>query len=67
MEIPLLTYLTTTLVLRPESAALALWSYYKNVAALACVRREFHLILIMLCLPSKEDIIRIVIGRPGED
>lgn len=30
LEIPLLTYLTTTLVLRSENAALALWSYYKH-------------------------------------
>lgn len=30
LEIPLLTYLTTPLVLCSENAALALWSHYKN-------------------------------------
>lgn len=38
LEIPLLTYLSTTLVLRSENAALPLWSYYKNGAASALVR-----------------------------
>lgn len=65
LEIPPLTYLTATSVLRSENDALALWSYYKYGAASALVRlhRKFHLILIILCLPSEEGIIRIVIGR----
>lgn len=55
LEIPLLTYLTTTLVLRSENGAPALWSHYKNGAASALVRLrcKFHLILNNVVSPIR--------------